>query len=169
MRLSNKISINFNLYFLYTLYSNTNNKNSGTSTIRDREDSRLTAMMLLIFSCFILCFLPLMIANVFDENGNYPWLQILASIMAWASSVINPFIYAASNRNYRVAYYKLFASIKFWGQPLSPMPSKSYMPSKDSKEISHGYNRSIHSSHSDGTTLQQIKSYDIKNGHLSSL
>lgn len=102
---------------------------------REREDSRLTAMMLTIFICFLLCFLPLSVVNIVDDQHEYPWLNIIASVLAWASSVINPFIYAASNRTYRVAYFKLFAAMKFWGEPLSPMPSKSFLPSRGSKEI----------------------------------
>lgn len=58
-------------------------------------------MMLTIFVCFMVCFLPLMVSNVVVADNNFPWLHICSSIMAWASSVINPFIYAASNRNYR--------------------------------------------------------------------
>lgn len=46
--------------------------------------------------------------NVFDDDVAYPALHVVASILAWASSVINPFIYAASNRQYRSAYSKLF-------------------------------------------------------------
>lgn len=74
-----------------------------TSTRKVREDNRLTVMMVTIFLCFLVCFLPLMLANVVDDerNTSYPWLHIIASVMAWASSVINPIIYAASNRNYR--------------------------------------------------------------------
>ena len=70
---------------------------------KNREDNRLTLMMVAIFVCFVVCFLPLMLANVVDDerNTSYPWLHIIASVMAWASSVINPIIYAASNRNYR--------------------------------------------------------------------
>lgn len=105
---------------------------SNKRTSRDREDSRLTGMMLTIFLCFLVCFLPLMLVNVADDQNRYPWLQIFASVMAWASSVINPFVYAASNRTYRIAYYKLFADLKFWGVPLPPVVSKSYQPSKES-------------------------------------
>lgn len=56
-----------------------------------------------------------MLVNVFDDNDNdikYPVLHVLASILAWASSVINPFIYAASNRQYRSAYSKLLRLVK---------------------------------------------------------
>ncbi|XP_044256438.1 protein trapped in endoderm-1-like [Tribolium madens] len=79
---------------------------------RERDDSRLTKLMLIIFICFVLCFLPLMLVNVFDDDVKYPVLHVLASILAWASSVINPFIYAASNRQYRSAYSKLFRIVK---------------------------------------------------------
>lgn len=109
-------------------------KSMGLPAAREREDSRLTAMMLTIFICFLACFLPLTIVNIFDDKHKFPWLNTLASILAWASSVINPFIYAASNRTYRVAYFKLFSAMKFWGEPLSPMPSKSFLPSKGSRD-----------------------------------
>ncbi|KAK4871474.1 hypothetical protein RN001_015598 [Aquatica leii] len=75
---------------------------------REKEDNRLTKLMLVIFICFLVCFLPLMLMNVFDDDVRYPILHVIASIFAWASSVINPFIYAASNRQYRAAYKKLF-------------------------------------------------------------
>lgn len=79
---------------------------------RERDDSRLTRLMLLIFVCFLFCFLPLMLVNVFDDKTKFPVLNVLASVLAWASSVINPFIYAASNRQYRTAYSKLFNIIR---------------------------------------------------------
>lgn len=116
---------------------NSNISNRNSCRIREREDSRLTAMMLTIFVCFLVCFLPLMLVNVTDDKNKYPWLHIFASVFAWAASVINPFIYAASNRTYRVAYYKLFGLLKFWGQPLSPMISKSFVPSRCSKDQSN--------------------------------
>lgn len=109
-------------------------KSIGMPAAREREDNRLTAMMLTIFICFLLCFLPLSIVNIFDDKHRYPFLEVVASVLAWASSVINPFIYAASNRTYRVAYFKLFSAMKFWGEPLSPMPSKSFLPSRGSRD-----------------------------------
>lgn len=53
-----------------------------------------------------------MLMNVFDDGNTYPTLHVMASILAWLSSVINPFIYAASNRQYRSAYKKLFDNVK---------------------------------------------------------
>lgn len=79
---------------------------------RERDDNRLTLLMLIIFVSFIICFLPLMLVNVFDENNQYPALGVFASILAWSSSVINPILYAATNRQYRIAYKKLLTIFK---------------------------------------------------------
>ncbi|XP_041987399.1 protein trapped in endoderm-1 isoform X3 [Aricia agestis] len=82
-------------------------KLGGQTAKEKEEDSRLTTLMLTIFLCFLACFLPLMIMNVADDGIRYPWFHIIASILAWASSVINPLIYAATNRQYRAAYSNL--------------------------------------------------------------
>lgn len=81
-------------------------------TRRERDDSRLTKLMVLIFVCLLLSFLPLMIVNVFDDDVKYPSVHVYASILAWASSVINPLIYAGSNKQYRAAYKRLFHIVK---------------------------------------------------------
>jgi len=84
-------------------------KMSKSEKHQRREDLRLTRMMMAIFCCFLVCFLPLMVVNVADdeEKSRVPVLHIMASILAWASSVLNPFIYAFSNRQYRSAYRQL--------------------------------------------------------------
>ncbi|XP_076363549.1 protein trapped in endoderm-1-like [Tachypleus tridentatus] len=75
-----------------------------------KDEIRLTRMMLIIFCSFILCFLPLMIVNVFDSKVRYPSVHVIASVLAWMSSCINPFIYAVMNRHYRQAYRCLLCS-----------------------------------------------------------
>lgn len=42
-----------------------------------------------------------------QKKTKVPVIHVMASILAWASSVINPFIYAFSNRQYRSAYRQL--------------------------------------------------------------
>ncbi|XP_059223902.1 protein trapped in endoderm-1 isoform X2 [Stomoxys calcitrans] len=108
-------------------------KDHTNAVKKGQEDNRLTLMMMTIFICFLVCFLPLMLANVVDDERNttHPWLHIVASVMAWASSVINPIVYAASNRNYRIAYMKFLGSIKFWEKPISTLASRN------SKEFCH--------------------------------
>lgn len=81
---------------------------------RNKNDLRLTIMMLVIFLCFIVCFLPLMIVNVFDDKTKYPFMHVIASVSAWSSAVINPIIYAVGSSQYRNAYKNLFVKIKTW-------------------------------------------------------
>ena len=69
-------------------------------------------MMLTIFLCFLVCFLPLMLVNVADDNVQFPFLHILASVLAWASAVVNPFIYAFKNRQYQQAFIKVIFFVK---------------------------------------------------------
>ncbi|KOC70267.1 Protein trapped in endoderm-1 [Habropoda laboriosa] len=76
-----------------------------------REDSRVTRLMLTIFLCFLLCFMPLMLVNVIDEKIKIPILHVIGSVLAWASSVINPFIYAGTNKLYREAYKQVLCPI----------------------------------------------------------
>jgi len=85
-------------------------KNSALNAAQSaqrREDIRLTKMMLTIFLCFLVCFLPLMLVNVADDNVQFPFLHIVASVLAWASAVVNPFIYAFKNRQYQQAFIKI--------------------------------------------------------------
>uniref|UniRef100_T1JFL2 G-protein coupled receptors family 1 profile domain-containing protein n=1 Tax=Strigamia maritima TaxID=126957 RepID=T1JFL2_STRMM len=79
-----------------------------TKAHQRKDDIRLTRLMFVIFCSFIGCYLPLMLVNVFDEDDTrYPVLHVLASVLAWASSCINPFIYAVMSRQYRNAYSRL--------------------------------------------------------------
>ena len=73
-------------------------------------------MMLTIFVSFMVCFLPLMLVNVVDDAVTLPTLHVVASVLAWASAVINPFIYAFKNRQYQQAFKKVHFRIN----PLAP-------------------------------------------------
>ena len=48
-----------------------------------------------------------MVVNVADDGVQFPFLHILASVLAWASAVVNPFIYAFKNRQYQQAFIKV--------------------------------------------------------------
>ena len=48
-----------------------------------------------------------MLVNVADDAVEFPFLHILASVLAWASAVVNPFIYAFKNRQYQQAFIKV--------------------------------------------------------------
>ncbi|KFM71978.1 Protein trapped in endoderm-1, partial [Stegodyphus mimosarum] len=82
-------------------------KRNSSFLPKKREEIRITCTMLTSFCTFQLCFLPLMIVNVFEENIGYPILHTCASILAWMSACTNPFIYALLNKPYRDAYLQL--------------------------------------------------------------
>ena len=84
---------------------------NAAQSAQRREDIRLTKMMLTIFLCFLVCFLPLMLVNVADDDVQFPFLHIVASVLAWASAVVNPFIYAFKNRQYQQAFIKVILLI----------------------------------------------------------
>ncbi|XP_076304625.1 protein trapped in endoderm-1-like isoform X1 [Tachypleus tridentatus] len=85
-------------------------------SVQKKDELRITCMMLTIFISFLICFLPLMIVNVFDNKVSFPTIHVLASTLAWMSSCINPVIYALMNRTYRKAYYQLFRCCS-WKRP----------------------------------------------------
>ena len=74
------------------------------------QDLRLTKMMLTIFISFLVCFLPLMLVNVVDDDVAFPAVHIIASVLAWMSATINPFIYAFKNRQYQQVLSSSFCS-----------------------------------------------------------
>ncbi|XP_076314362.1 G-protein coupled receptor moody-like [Tachypleus tridentatus] len=69
-----------------------------------QEEWRLTRMVLIIFCCFVFCFLPQTIIKVVDKNTNYPILHIVGFLLICSSSCINPIIYGVTNKQYRQAY-----------------------------------------------------------------
>lgn len=93
---------------------NANNSGRIESFFRNKEDCRLTLTLLTIYVCFLICFMPLMLANVIDDDGSHANLHVFASVLAWMSAVINPFIYAIGSQNYRHAYTKLLSEMCFW-------------------------------------------------------
>jgi protein trapped in endoderm-1 len=95
-------------------FDTTSPNKSKLKFFRNKNDLRLTVMMLVIFCAFLVCFLPLMFVNVFDDKTKYPWLHIVASVAAWSSAVINPIIYAVGSSQYRNAYKNLFVQVKAW-------------------------------------------------------
>ncbi|UYV72426.1 hypothetical protein LAZ67_9003093 [Cordylochernes scorpioides] len=55
----------------------------------------------------------------------YPAVHVVASVLAWMSSVINPIIYAALNRQYRHAYLRLCGLVTRRDMSLASSVSRS--------------------------------------------
>lgn len=77
------------------------------------NERRLTMMTWLIFISFSVCCFPAVIDHFLLFDSASPWPNVLAVIFSCLMSVVDPFIYAATNRKYRAAYYKLFSDMKF--------------------------------------------------------
>ncbi|XP_061402671.1 G-protein coupled receptor moody-like, partial [Musca vetustissima] len=69
-----------------------------------RNEWRITKMVLAIFLSFVVCYLPITIAKVADQDVEHPNLHILSYIMLYLSACINPIIYVIMNKQYRKAY-----------------------------------------------------------------
>lgn len=82
-----------------------------TSRIKDqrevrakRNEWRITKMVLAIFLSFVICYLPITIAKVADQDVEHPSLHIMSYIMLYLSACLNPIIYVIMNKQYRKAY-----------------------------------------------------------------
>ncbi|XP_013780883.1 G-protein coupled receptor moody-like [Limulus polyphemus] len=82
----------------------TKEKKSARDSKRREEEWRVTRMVLIIFCCFLICYLPNTIVKVIDKQNKYPVLHILVYILIYASASINPIIYGVTNKQYRQAY-----------------------------------------------------------------
>ena len=56
-----------------------------------------------------------MLVNVLDDEMSHPNIHIIASILAWTSAAINPFVYSLQNQQYQAAFKSLFC----FTQPIS--------------------------------------------------
>ena len=71
----------------------------------NEEDMQLLKMMVKIFIIFLCGTLPLFIMSFVNTIGR-PLLLIIPSFMFYATSIINPFIYAFNNKLYQQEFSK---------------------------------------------------------------
>ncbi|KAH7948305.1 hypothetical protein HPB52_020358 [Rhipicephalus sanguineus] len=72
-------------------YSGMTRMRSPSSHHRE-EEMRVTRLMAIIFALFLLCFLPLLVANLLETQLTTPWVHVTASILSWMSCCINPVV-----------------------------------------------------------------------------
>lgn len=70
-----------------------------------RSEMRVTKMVLVIFLCFIICYLPISFVKVLDSDVKHPPLHVFSYILLYLSSCVNPIIYVTMNKQYRQAYF----------------------------------------------------------------
>lgn len=87
----------------------------NSSSISGQERERhLTMMTLLIYVSFVVCCSPAVIEHIWFYTSESLWPNLIVRTFGGALAVINPFIYAATNRKYRAAYCRLFYDLKVW-------------------------------------------------------
>lgn len=77
---------------------------ASAQTSDRRAEWRVTRMVLAIFVCFLVCYLPITLVKVLDERADYPALHVAGYLLLYASSCLNPLIYVTMNKQYRKAY-----------------------------------------------------------------
>ena len=71
---------------------------------------KVTIMVILVVSVFIICWLPMQIILVLNSVGSYPQtignvaFQIAANCLAYMNSCMNPFLYTVSSATFRKAF-----------------------------------------------------------------
>ncbi|XP_072239264.1 G-protein coupled receptor 84-like [Leuresthes tenuis] len=74
----------------------------------DTEFKRVTRMCFTVFLCFVCCFVPFLMLNIFDKHNRAPQiLHMFCANLTWLNSCINPVLYAVMNRQFRQAYHML--------------------------------------------------------------
>lgn len=95
----------------YASQSNVNNNTSNASMLyRGRmtvRDKRLLKMILVIFSAFLICYLPITITKIFKEVTEIHGFNISGYLLIYMTTCINPIIYAVMSSEYRRAYWGL--------------------------------------------------------------
>lgn len=74
---------------------------SGKMTAKDKK---LLKMILVIFSSFLICYLPITITKIFKDMIDWHGLNIIGYILIYLTTCINPIIYVVMSSEYRSAY-----------------------------------------------------------------
>ncbi|XP_050303886.1 G-protein coupled receptor moody-like isoform X2 [Anthonomus grandis grandis] len=69
-----------------------------------KSEMKITKMVLVIFICFVVCYLPITIVKIFDDNVRKPPLHVLGYLLVYLASCVNPVVYVTMNKQYRYAY-----------------------------------------------------------------
>lgn len=71
------------------------------------KDRRLLKMILVIFTAFVICYLPITLFKIFVALTANSVLNIIGYILIYLTTCINPFIYVVMSYEYRQAYWNL--------------------------------------------------------------
>ncbi|KAL1505623.1 hypothetical protein ABEB36_005146 [Hypothenemus hampei] len=73
-----------------------------------RSEMKITKMVLVIFICFVVCYLPITIVKVFDNDVQQAPLHVLGYLLIYLASCVNPVVYVTMNKQYRYIHFLIF-------------------------------------------------------------
>ena len=74
-----------------------------------REEFRLTTKLVLIFTVFLVCWMPYGITVLLDSDRNIPSeVHRVTNLGVWTGSCINPYLYAWMIKSFRITYKRIF-------------------------------------------------------------
>ncbi|RWS24273.1 protein trapped in endoderm-1-like protein [Leptotrombidium deliense] len=75
--------------------------------ISSKREMRVTKLIFVIFTVFILCFTPSILVEMFLNKNRYPYIYVASLILVCLSACVNPIIYFILNEHYRTALKRL--------------------------------------------------------------
>lgn len=81
------------------------------------KDKKLLKMILVIFSSFLICYLPITITKTFKNVIDWRGLNIAGYILIYLTTCINPVIYVVMSSEYRSAYKNVLLCRSESGNP----------------------------------------------------
>ncbi|XP_047347238.1 G-protein coupled receptor moody isoform X1 [Vespa velutina] len=79
-------------------------RNMDNGPRMSRKDKKLLKMILVIFSSFLICYLPITVTKLFKEADEWRGLNIAGYILIYLTTCINPVVYVVMSSEYRSAY-----------------------------------------------------------------
>ncbi|XP_071857894.1 G-protein coupled receptor moody isoform X1 [Bombus fervidus] len=82
-------------------------RNSDGPPRMSNKDKKLLKMILVIFSSFLVCYLPITVTKTFKDAIDWRGLNIASYILIYLTTCINPVVYVVMSSEYRSAYKNL--------------------------------------------------------------
>lgn len=79
-------------------------RNSESAPRMSAKDWKVLQMILVIFSSFLVCYLPITVTKLFHDTVDWRGLNIAGYILIYLTTCINPIIYVVMSSEYRSAY-----------------------------------------------------------------
>lgn len=90
---------------IYFVVRKSNKRMESHISTTKKSEMHITKMVLVIFFCFVICYLPLTLVKVFDESVSIPPLHVIGYVLLYLAACINPVVYVTLNKRYRRAYF----------------------------------------------------------------